>query len=87
MATREQEAIYGFFVLNRREERQPWFFRGWLVESARDLLEGFTEPPGYVTYTDDPGDYYYNWHRELNVSVRHLVKDKQIDRLRTAQRH
>lgn len=85
LATKEQEAIYGFFEQNRNEARQPWFFRGWRVESARDLLESFPEPPDYATYTDDPADYYYDWHRELKVSVRHVVEDN-LDRFPEALR-
>lgn len=49
------------------------------MESARDLLENFPELPDYVTYTDDPADFYYDWHRELKVSVRHVMEEN-LDR-------
>ncbi|MFI6230608.1 DUF3825 domain-containing protein [Micromonospora echinospora] len=75
LVTDRQETIYGLFEPNRNEDLQPWFFRGWRVESDRDVLEGFPQPPDYVTYTDDPSDYYYDWRRKLKVGLRHVVED------------
>ncbi|HEX3592719.1 MAG TPA: DUF3825 domain-containing protein [Pseudonocardiaceae bacterium] len=79
LATGRQESIYGLFEQNHHVGREPWFFHGWRVESAREVLERFAEPPDFATYTDDPADYYYDWRRELKVNVRHVVED-DVDR-------
>ncbi len=85
LVTNRQEAVYGLFERNRNEDLQPWYFRSWRVESDRDVLEHFPHPPDYVTYTDDPADYYYDWRRDLKVDLRHVVEDN-LDRFPVALR-
>ncbi|OPC76618.1 hypothetical protein B4N89_44820 [Embleya scabrispora] len=85
LATREQEDIFGLFEVNRVEGRQPWYFRGWRVESDRDFLKNFPTPPEPVTFTEDPSAYHYDWTRELKVNVRHVMEDN-LDRFPRALR-
>lgn len=78
LATRRQETIYGLFRRNDRPGSQPWVFVDWRVESKRDFMEHFPPSlrPEFVTYTDNPADYIYDWRRELVVSVDHILDDQ-----------
>ncbi|MEW1552210.1 DUF3825 domain-containing protein [Streptomyces tsukubensis] len=78
LATARQETIYGLFRRNSRPDSQPWIFVDWCLESKRDFMEHFPPSlrPGFVTYTDNPADYIYDWRRELVVSVDHILDDQ-----------
>ncbi|MFJ9899600.1 DUF3825 domain-containing protein [Streptomyces sp. NPDC091280] len=78
LATARQETIYGLFRRNDRPDSQPWAFVDWRLESKRDFMEHFPPSlrPGFVTYTESPADYIYDWRRELVVSVDHILDDQ-----------
>lgn len=78
LATARQETIYGLFRRNDRPDSQPWVFVDWRPESKRDFMDHFPPSmrPNFVTYTDKPADYIYDWHRELVVSVDHILDDQ-----------
>ncbi|GAA1225737.1 hypothetical protein GCM10009665_15270 [Kitasatospora nipponensis] len=77
LATGRQETIYGLFKRNSRPAGQPWAFTGWRSGSDRDFMEKFppSSRPDFVTYTDNPAEYIYDWRRELVVSVEHILDD------------
>ncbi|GAA2688760.1 MULTISPECIES: DUF3825 domain-containing protein [Actinosynnema] len=75
LATSRQETIYGVFQRNNLPERQEWRFQGWQVESSRILLDTFSSLPDFVSYTNDPADYIFDWRRDLKVNTRHIVED------------
>ncbi|WP_156960211.1 DUF3825 domain-containing protein [Amycolatopsis taiwanensis] len=78
LATARQETIYGLFRRNDRTGSQPWVFVDWRLESKRDFMEHFppSQRPEFVTYTENPADYIYDWRRELVVSVDHILDDQ-----------
>ncbi|MFJ5122247.1 DUF3825 domain-containing protein [Kitasatospora sp. NPDC088548] len=78
LATDRQETIYGFFRRNNRPNSQPWAFAGWRPGSDREFMDKFPPSlrPDFVTYTEDPADYIYNWRRELVVNVDHILDDE-----------
>ncbi|MEU1353018.1 DUF3825 domain-containing protein [Streptomyces cinnamoneus] len=78
LATPQQETIYGLFRRNSRPDSQPWAFFDWAVASRREFMEYFPPSlrPDFVTYTEDPADYIYDWRRELVVNVDHILNEK-----------
>lgn len=78
LATARQETIYGLFRRNDRPDSQPWIFADWRLESKRNFMDHFPPSlrPDFVTYTNDPADYIYDWRRELVVSVDHILDDQ-----------
>jgi hypothetical protein len=82
LATSRQETIYGFFRRNNRPEKD-WAFIDWRVESGRDFMDRFPPSmrPAFVTYTENPADYIYDWNLELVVNVEHILDDQgNLDR-------
>ncbi|HZB29708.1 MAG TPA: DUF3825 domain-containing protein [Streptosporangiaceae bacterium] len=77
LATAQQETIYGLFVPNRDPDGPPWQLKGWLPESDRQLHDHFPALPGFASYTEDPGDFVYDWRRELVVSPKHLLDSQE----------
>jgi hypothetical protein len=76
LATPQQETIYGLFVPAPDPDGPPWRLAGWLPESDRTLLDHFPELPGFARYTDEPGEFVYDWRRELVVVPRRLMETK-----------
>jgi len=78
LATPRQETIYALFRRNDRPDSQPWAFVDWRPESKPDFMDHFppSARPGFVTYTDNPADYIYDWRRELVVSLDHILDDQ-----------
>jgi hypothetical protein len=86
LATNRQETIYGLFRLTNRLDK-TWSFMDWRLESRRDFMDHFppSARPAFVTYTDNPADYIYDWRRELVVSVDHILDDHgNLDRFPTS---
>lgn len=77
LATAQQETIYGLFVPNRNPDGAPWQLAGWYPESERRLPDHFPELPGFATYTESPGDFVYDWRRELTVNPKHLLESQE----------
>lgn len=89
LATARQETIYGLFRANDRPDAQPWVFVDWRLESKRDFMDHFppSQRPDFVTYTDNPAAYIYDWRRELVVSVDHILDDQgNLERFPTTLR-
>ncbi|MFC7331363.1 DUF3825 domain-containing protein [Marinactinospora rubrisoli] len=81
LATARQEVIYGLFRRNSRTGH-PWDFVDWCVEGKHDFMDHFPPSlrPDFVTYTDNPADYVYDWRRELIVSVDHILDGHRLAR-------
>jgi hypothetical protein len=77
LATAQHETIFGLFVPNRDPDGPPWQLKGWYPDSDRHLHDHFPALPGFATYTDDPGDYVYDWRRSLVVSPKHLLESQE----------
>jgi Domain of unknown function (DUF3825) len=77
LATPQQETVYGLFVPNRNPDGAPWQLAGWYSESDRRLLDHIPELPGFAAYTDSPGDFVYDWRRELTVNPKHLLESQE----------
>lgn len=73
LATPQHEAIYGLCMPSQNADGAPWQLEGWHPESDARLSGGL---PGFATYTEDPGDYVYDWRCELNVNHRTLLEAK-----------
>ncbi|MFD8197557.1 DUF3825 domain-containing protein [Streptomyces wuyuanensis] len=77
LVTTYQESVYGLFRHNERPIAQPWYFLGWRLARSPDFTKIFSPAlrPEYVTYTENPADYIYDWRRELEVNVDEFVND------------
>ncbi|WP_328626428.1 DUF3825 domain-containing protein [Streptomyces sp. NBC_00353] len=78
LATPQQETIYGLFRRNSRSDSQQWAFVSWVEASKREFMDHFPPSlrPEFVTYTEDPADYVYDWRRELVVNVDHILNEE-----------
>ena len=73
LVTPHQEPIYASFETNRREDAQPWFFKGWFRRGQWELNR-FAELPDLAHYFDDPSCLVFDTRRELRVNVEHIVR-------------
>ncbi|MGW9027902.1 DUF3825 domain-containing protein [Streptomyces sp. NPDC055722] len=76
LATNQQEPLYGLFRKNHRpEHRRQWVFHKWVEQSKREFMEHFSpaKRPEFVTYTDSPADYIYDWSLELTLNYDHIL--------------
>ena len=73
LVTAIQEPIFASFETNRREEAQPWFFKGW-VRRGQWELNRFPELPDIALYFDDPSCLVLDTRKELRVNVEHIIQ-------------
>jgi hypothetical protein len=53
LVTPHQESLFASFEVNRREEAQPWYFKGWYRRGQWELNK-FPDLPDMAHYFDDP---------------------------------
>ena len=68
-----QEPVFASFETNRREEAQPWFFKGWFRRGQWELNR-FAELPDIAQYFDDPNCLVFDTRKELRVNVEHIIE-------------
>lgn len=73
MVSAIQESIFASFETNRREEAQPWFFKGWFRRGQWELNR-FAELPDIAQYFDDPSCLVFDTRKELRVNVEHIIE-------------
>lgn len=76
LVTAHQEAIYASFETNRRENAQPWFFKGWF-RRGRWELNKFPELPDLAHYFDDPSCLVLDIRKDLRVNVEHIIEENR----------
>ncbi|MFJ6017466.1 DUF3825 domain-containing protein [Streptomyces sp. NPDC092952] len=76
LLTENQEDIYGIFTATTSHGNiKPWSLKDWFV-SSNGQLERFPELPGPVVHSEEPSDYYFDWHLPLEsrfFNIEHLV--------------
>jgi hypothetical protein len=72
LVTSNQEAIYASFEANRREDAQPWFFKGWFRRGQWELSR-FDDLPDMAHYFDDPSSLVFDHRKGLRVNVEHII--------------
>ena len=73
LVTEHQEPLFASFEINRREDAQPWFFKGWFRRGQWELNR-FAELPDLAQYFSDPSCLVFDSRRELRVNVEHIVE-------------
>jgi hypothetical protein len=76
LVTPHQEALYASFEANRRENAQPWFFKGWF-RRGRWELNRFPELPDLAHYFDDPSCLVLDIRKDLRVNVEHIIEENR----------
>jgi hypothetical protein len=79
LVTPNQEALYASFEANRREDAQPWYFKGWFRQGQWELNK-FPELPDLAHYFDDPTCLVFDHRRGLRVNVEHIIAETPRDR-------
>ena len=75
LVTPNQEPIYAYFELNRREDAtQQWFFKGWYRGGQRELNR-FSPLPDLAHYFDDPAVLVFDTRKDLRVNVEHIINE------------
>jgi|SRR5271165_3377316 len=74
LVTDSQEPIYASFEVNRVQNAQPWFFKGWF-RRGRWELNRFPELPDLAHYFDDPSCLVLDTRKDLRVNVEHLLEE------------
>ena len=73
LVTESQEPIYASFEVNRVQNAQPWFFKGWFRRGQWELT-GFPELPDLAHYFDDPSCLVLDTRKDLRVNVEHILE-------------
>ena len=73
LVTPLQEPIFASFQTNRKEDAQPWYFKGWFRQGQWELNR-FPELPDLANYFDDPSCLVFDNRRELRVNVEHIIE-------------
>ena len=76
LVTPNQEPIYASFEANRREDAQPWFFKGW-YRKGRWELNKFSVLPDLAHYFDDPSCLVFDHRKEFRVNVEHIIEENK----------
>ena len=76
LVTPHQEALYASFEANRRENAQPWFFKGWF-RRGRWELNRFPELPDLAHYFDDPSCLVLDIRKDLRLNVEHIIEENR----------
>ena len=79
LVTPNQEPIYASFELNRREDAQQWFFKGWYRRGQWELNR-FSKLPDLAHYFDDPAVLVFDTRKELRVNVEHIIQETPRER-------
>jgi len=76
LVTPHQEPLYASFETNRREDAQPWFFKGW-YRRGRWELNRFPELPDLAHYFDDPSFLVMDIRKDFRVNVEHIIEENR----------
>jgi hypothetical protein len=79
LVTPNQESIYASFETNRREEAQPWFFKGWYRRGQWELNK-FPELPDIAHYFEDPSCLVFDGRKDFRVNIEHILAETPRDR-------
>jgi hypothetical protein len=79
LVTPHQESIFASFEVNRREDAQPWFFKGWYRRGQWELNK-FPELPEMAHYFDDPTCLVLDLRTDFRINVEHIIKETPRDR-------
>jgi hypothetical protein len=73
LVTQNQEPIFASFEVHRGENRQPWYFKGWLRKGQRELNR-FQELPDMAHYFEDPSCLVFDTRKDLRVNIEHMIE-------------
>lgn len=77
LATKHQEEIIAYFVLNPNKGQQKWCFESFLKESDR-LLLSVNPMPELASYFDNPSKLFYDLScGEPRISTEHIYRNKE----------
>jgi len=76
LVTPAQEPVYASFEVNRKEEAQPWYFKGWF-RRGRWELNRFPELPDLAHYFDDPSCLVFDTRKDFRVNVEHIIAENK----------
>ena len=79
LVTSNQEAIYASFEVNRRQDAQGWFFKGWYRRGEWELTR-FPELPELAHYFDDPSCLVFDARKDFRINVEHIIGETPRDR-------
>lgn len=79
LVTPNQEALYASFEANRKEDAQPWFFKGWFRRGQWELNK-FLELPDLAHYFDDPTCLVLDGRKDLRVNIEHIIAETPRER-------
>ena len=79
LVTANQEPLYASFEANRKEDAQPWFFKGWFRRGQRELNR-FPTLPDLAHYFDDPTWLVFDHRRDLRINIEHIIANTPRDR-------
>lgn len=76
LVTQNQEPLFASFETKRREDAQPWFFKGWLRKGQWELTK-FPELPDLASYFDDPSCLVLDTRKDFRVNGEHIIEDSK----------
>jgi hypothetical protein len=79
LVTPHQEPLFASFEANRRQDAQPWLFKGWFRRGQWELNK-FPELPDMAHYFDDPTCLIFDTREDLRVNVEHIIEDTPRER-------
>ncbi len=79
LVTPLQEPIYASFQANRRDDAQPWYFKGWFRRGQWELNK-FPELPPPALYFEDPTCLVFDNRKEFRVNIEHIIEDTPRER-------
>lgn len=75
LLTSNNEEIYGFFILNYKNNAQKWYFKGFYTESDRNILHHFTKKPRLASFINNIRDLYFDIDKEIYLNIDHILDD------------
>jgi hypothetical protein len=76
LVTEAQEPLFASFEVNRKEDAQPWYFKGWYRKGRRELSK-FSTLPELAHYFDDPTCLVMDTRKEFRINVEHIIADNK----------
>lgn len=77
--TDNYESIFALLEANEQTDRQPWVFKGWMLESDHRMRSFGDSMPQSASFFDDPTYLLYDVSMPLNARLNHIVDDN-VDR-------
>jgi hypothetical protein len=76
LVSENYEEIFALFQENKMEGRQPYFFKAFLKESERPMLQ-FGQLPDLASYVSDPKDLVYDFNMEIRLDLDHIINENR----------